>query len=896
MSPQKMSERKRLAALVLIMACVAVATMGISIWVLYRAAFEEERVRLIELAQSQARLIEAVARFDALYSQEDHPEGAAAATVSQVVAAYEVYQGFGRTGEFVLAKREDDIIVFLLDHREDLDDHPALHPPAPLAFNSDLAEPMRRALSGESGTVVGPDYRGVTVLAAYEPVAVLNLSIVAKIDLSEVRAPFLNAGIVSGVGAVVVILLGVPLFRRVFNPVVERLEETVANLANAQRIARLGNWDWNIVTNELRWSDEIYRVFGLEPQEFGATYEAFLNSVHPDDRAMVQEAVDKALHEGEPYSIDHRVVLPDGAERIVHEQAEITFDDAGKPLHMSGTVQDVTDRKRAEEALREQTKSVQLLQKIAVAANEAASVDEAMQACLDEVCARTKWPVGHVYMLAEDGTGELVPTGLWHLDDRKRFEVFREVTERTRFAPGVGLPGRVLSSGAPAWITDVTKDPNFPRAKLATDIGVKAGFASPVLVGKSVVAVLEFFSAEVAEPERATLEVMAHVGTQLGRVIERKRADDALRESEARFRAIYEGAGIGIIMSDINGDPMDGNAAIQRMLGYSNEEIRKMRFRDYTHSDDLAENVKLFQEMLAGKRQHYRLEKRYIRKDGRVIWGRLNVSRLATAEDKSPFAVSMVEDITERKEAEEQLRKAHDELELRVEERTTELAAANKELEAFSYSVSHDLRAPLRSMDGFSQALLEDYADKVDSEGRDHLQRVRAASQRMAQLIDDLLNLSRVGRGEFKRTKVDLSKLAEAIAANLKKAGRNRKVTFDIAPGMVAEGDVRLLRIVLENLLGNAWKFTSKHRQAKIEFGVTEHDGKRAYYVRDDGDGFDMAYADKLFQPFQRLHRADEFEGTGIGLATVARIVQRHGGRVWAESDAEQGTTMYFTL
>ncbi len=236
------------------------------------------------------------------------------------------------------------------------------------------------------------------------------------------------------------------------------------------------------------------------------------------------------------------------------------------------------------------------------------------------------------------------------------------------------------------------------------------------------------------------------------------------------------------------------------------------------------------------------------------------------------------------------------ELEQRVAKRTVELEAVNRELETFSYSVSHDLRAPLRSMDGFSHALLEDYADKLDAEGRDYLQRVRAGSQKMAQLIDDLLKLSRVTRGELDHGEVDMSEVAQTVAAELQKNAPERRVTFDIAPGTVVEGDARLLRIVLENLLGNAWKFTAKHDHATIEFGVTNHDGEPAYFVRDDGAGFDMAYADKLFQPFQRLHTSAEFGGTGIGLATVARIVQRHGGSVWAESGVDQGATMYFTL
>jgi light-regulated signal transduction histidine kinase (bacteriophytochrome) len=224
------------------------------------------------------------------------------------------------------------------------------------------------------------------------------------------------------------------------------------------------------------------------------------------------------------------------------------------------------------------------------------------------------------------------------------------------------------------------------------------------------------------------------------------------------------------------------------------------------------------------------------------------------------------------------------------------LESANKELEAFSYSVSHDLRAPLRSIDGFSQALLEDYQDKLDDEGQNHLQRVRAATQRMAQLIDDMLALSRVTRAEINREPIDLSALARSLPAELQKAEPGREVEFVIEDGLVANGDARLLRIVLENLFRNAWKFTGKHPRAKIEFAATQNNGKSAYFVRDDGAGFDMAYVNKLFGAFQRLHAMTEFNGTGIGLATVQRIIRRHGGRVWAEGEVEKGATFYFTL
>jgi light-regulated signal transduction histidine kinase (bacteriophytochrome) len=235
-----------------------------------------------------------------------------------------------------------------------------------------------------------------------------------------------------------------------------------------------------------------------------------------------------------------------------------------------------------------------------------------------------------------------------------------------------------------------------------------------------------------------------------------------------------------------------------------------------------------------------------------------------------------------------------------LEDANRELEGTNRELEAFSYSVSHDLRAPLRTIDGFSQILQEDYEEALDDEGLDYLGRVRAASAHMATLIDDLLDLSRVGRRPLRREPVDLARLASEIVEDLGAAQPARNVEFAAGENIKAYGDVSLLKVALENLLGNAWKFTEREPEARIEFGADRWPRPGTltpvYYVRDNGAGFDQAYADKLFGAFQRLHGQDEFEGTGIGLATVARIVHRHGGRVWAEGKVGGGATFYFTL
>jgi signal transduction histidine kinase len=289
--------------------------------------------------------------------------------------------------------------------------------------------------------------------------------------------------------------------------------------------------------------------------------------------------------------------------------------------------------------------------------------------------------------------------------------------------------------------------------------------------------------------------------------------------------------------------------------------------------------------------------------DGETVIGFLSVDNLL---QKRPFTdhdceilhlyASAVGHLCSLKKAQEALTRLKEELERHVTERTAQLEFANKELDAFNYSISHDLRTPLRSLDGFSRLLQEDYRDQLDAEGLIYLERIRGASQRMAGLIDDLLRLSRLTRSEMRIVQVDLSATAQSIADDLRATNPERQVEFSIMPGLMGNVDPNLLRIVLENLLGNAWKFTERHPTAHIEFAASQEGGQTVYRVRDDGAGFDMAYVEKLFGVFQRLHSIGEFEGTGIGLTIVQRIIHRHGGHVWVEAAVEQGATFYFTL
>ena len=367
---------------------------------------------------------------------------------------------------------------------------------------------------------------------------------------------------------------------------------------------------------------------------------------------------------------------------------------------------------------------------------------------------------------------------------------------------------------------------------------------------------------------------------------ERQRTEEALRASEERFRTLAVTANDAIISADSHGDITYFNPGAERIFGYTLHEVSGKpltvlmpeRLRD-AHRAGLARYVATGEARVVGRTVELVGQKQ----DGTEFPLELSLASWTRGPEVAFTAV--IRDITERKAAEETLRRY-----------AAQLESANAELDAFAYSVSHDLRAPLRSLDGFSQALLEDWADRLDAQGTDYLQRVRSASQRMAQLIDDLLNLSRVTRTQMQVGPVDLSALADGIATELRTRDPSRQVEFAIAPALVVQADPGLMGVVLENLLGNAWKFTGKRPRAHIEVGVTRHNGHPAYFVRDNGAGFDMTYADKLFGAFQRLHGSRDFEGSGIGLATVQRIIHRHGGRVWAEAAPDRGSTFYFTL
>ncbi|CAG0934308.1 two-component system, OmpR family, sensor histidine kinase VicK [Rhodocyclaceae bacterium] len=394
--------------------------------------------------------------------------------------------------------------------------------------------------------------------------------------------------------------------------------------------------------------------------------------------------------------------------------------------------------------------------------------------------------------------------------------------------------------------------------------------------------------------EGGNLDKIIHIATD---ITARKRAEEALRESEERYRIVADYSTDWDFWLAPDGTMAYVSPACRDISGYTPEEfyVNPGLNGAIVHPDDRELMERHNAEAPYSTNKHS-MELRIITKAGETRWIAHVCQAVFDSGGRLRGRRASNRDITALKRVEEENRRLHAELEQRVAERTAQLEAANRELESFSYSVSHDLRAPLRHIEGFTSILMEDYAEELNETARGYLERVVRAAGRMEELVDALLKLSRYTRDYMTFEPVDLSDMAREIVAEFSKSDPERNVDVTIQQGLRAMGDVRLLRVVLENLLGNAWKFTSKVEQGVIEFGRGERDGRGVYFVRDNGAGFDMTYADNLFSAFRRLHGSDEFEGTGIGLATVRRIVHRHGGEVWADAAPNRGATFSFTL
>jgi len=581
----------------------------------------------------------------------------------------------------------------------------------------------------------------------------------------------------------------------------KRIQEALAlseeNLRLALSAARMGTWNWDIQTNEIDWSDAVYTLFGINKADVELNYLSYLDYIHPDDRPDVEKKVQQSLDNPDIfYSVEHRIIWPDGSLHWMAGQGRVYADETGKPIRMAGTVIDITERKQADDALRQANQQLasnalvlerrsQLLQVAAEVSRAASAIldpDELSQQVVELVQQRFK--LYYVGLFLADESGEVL-----HLMAATGEAGKIMLRQEHKFPVG--------NSSMVGWCVA------HRQARIALDVGADAmRFNNPLLPDSR---------SELALP-------LVSRGQALG-------ALTIQSEIEAAFSA---------------------------------------------------EDIETFQTL---------------------------VDQLANAILNARLYDQLGSELEERRRVERQVRQLNSELEERVElrtidlkRRTFELQATNRELESFSYSVSHDLRAPLRALDGFSRILLDDFQEALPEEARPHLNRIRDAAKQMSQLIDDMLRLSRVTRVEMHHDPVDLTYIAQQTIETLQNHEPDRIVTVTIHDNLTARGDAGLLRMAIENLLNNAWKFSGKTERPEIEIGKVNLQGKETFFIRDNGVGFDMAYADKLFSAFQRLHSPRDFPGTGIGLAIVQRVIHRHGGKIWAESEPGRGATFYFTL
>ena len=627
----------------------------------------------------------------------------------------------------------------------------------------------------------------------------------------------------------------------------EALRESEDRLNFVLKNSRIGVWELNLVTHTAYRTLTHDQIFGYPVLLPAWTYEQFLEHVLPEDRAGVDRCFRAAQAAQSDWTFECRIRRADGEVRWIWATSGLNLNSGDKLGVISGIVQDITERKLTELA----------------ASRLAAIVEFSDDAIIGKDLSGvvTSWNHGAEKVFGYTA-GEMVGASIRRLIPEDHQPEEDRILDRLKRGESVE---------------------HFETERLT-----KAGRRIHVSI--------------TASPIKDAAGRTIGASKVARDITERKKAEAALRESEQRYRTVADFTYDWEYWQLPDGRLTYISPSCERVTGYSAQEFQqdpglmvrivhpedRTRFETHIQSKPKGDTAS---ELGDGE-----IEFRILTRSGEERWIGHVCREVYDTEGNHLGRRCSNREITERKRAEAEIRRLYTEMEQRVVDRTAELTLINKELESFSYSISHDLRAPLRSIDGFSRILLEDYAEKLDAAGRENLDRVRAASQRMGHLIDDMLKLSRYTRSPICCKPVDLSALARSVAEELMLTEPDRRVEMVIEPGLVAKGDAGLIQVVLENLLGNAWKFTSKTTEAKIEFGRTISAGELAFFVRDNGAGFDMTYSDKLFGTFQRLHSNGEFPGTGIGLATVQRVIHRHHGRVWAEAQVGQGATFYFTL
>ena len=632
-----------------------------------------------------------------------------------------------------------------------------------------------------------------------------------------------------------------------------RESETMRDVA--EKVAKAGFWRWERGTHDLSVSPGLFSLFDVDPAEYRGDVLALIDArVHPDDKAQLLQAMTAFDEEGRQSSAGCRIVHRDGSEHYLHMEMATESDASGAVVAATGYYQDVTEQRQIEAELSER--------------------EERYRTLVETMAQGVVYHDAHgAIMDANPAAERILGLSLSQMQGRASMDPgWRAVHEDGSDFPGEGHPAMVsLRTAQP--VSDIVMGVFNPAADSYRWIMVNA--------------VPQFLPGESA-PYRVFAAFVD--------ITELKRNEEALRESK-RMRDITENvARVGSVRWDFSTGRAEWSPETYRLFALTPEQFdgdSSVVFKTRVHPDDRAR----LEEALARAVSTGKISGT----DVRVVWPD-GSEHILHGEGSTQYApdgtveaiTGYFQEVTERRHAEAEVLRLNDILEESLVTRTAQLDGANRELE--SYAIAHDVRAPLRAIDGFSAAVLEDEGDRLSEAAVTDLRRVRAAAQEMARLLDDLMGFTRVTRRDLLRRAVDVSAMAADVAAELEADNSARHVAVVIQPGLVAEADVTLLRVILRELLGNAWKFTSHHESARVEVGALDLEGERVFFVRDDGAGFDPRYAGHLFGFFQRMHTRGEFPGDGVGLATVQRLVRRHGGRVWAEAEVEKGATFSFTL
>ncbi len=671
----------------------------------------------------------------------------------------------------------------------------------------------------------------------------------------------------------------------------EALRQSDARREFALKTARVGDWDLDLTTLQATRSALHDQIFGYSSPLKEWSFEMFLRHVHPDDRERVRENFQGSVNQQKKWEFECRIVWPNGDIRWIWACGDQNRDSSGKATRMFGIVQDVTERKQAEETLRRQA-------------------EELSQQTIDLV--RTGQALetqSRMLKLVLDSVGE----GLIAADREGHFLIWNDSAKKLMGRGATELPSEQWTPHYKVFLPDgITPYPpeDLPlvRALRGESVRVELMVGHPERAGGVYLEVaarpMKDAGGSLCGGVAVLRDITEHrraVAALARQAEELLHSQQALESQTLMLQSVLDSIGEGLVAADETGKFILWNPAAMRIVGMGAANVPPERWTDH-YGTYLPDTVTPFppeqNPLLRAIHGETCTTEMYVRNAemDTGVWIESSGSPLKSRDGAARGGVVAFRDITQRRADEREIRKLNEVLEERVGQRTAQLAAANHELEAFTYSVSHDLRAPLRHIGGFSRILMEDFASSMAPEAQHHLQRIEDGARRMGLLVDELLNLARVGRYALNFQVTNLNLVVEEVVSLLQPETEGRVVSWKVAELPSTKCDPILIKQVFQNLLANALKFTRPRELAVIEISQRQKNGQTVIAVRDNGVGFNMKYKDKLFGVFQRLHRAEEFEGTGIGLATVQRIVHKHGGQVWGEAELDKGATFYFTL